>query len=221
MVDGKYALAQYGQWDGYPEGQGATALEFCRKTQDSFGWVHFREQLKRVRFVESDELRKMYDSVGADGSGWVGMDVSAKFDAKWPYFSRDHGAKILEMVNNANGEVLTSYDLNFAGDSLMCEWVCVVDLDKGVLEFYEGFNHKPLDDNARFASLPCSDNKHCSDKYYQCALVVSWPLYALPLKKDFLAFFKAREEEKERAEAETAKLLKYIDETAAKPETTP
>jgi len=28
---GKYIIAQYGQWDGYPSGQGVTALEFLRK----------------------------------------------------------------------------------------------------------------------------------------------------------------------------------------------
>ena len=26
--DGKYPIAQYGQWDGYPEGQGVDVLSF-------------------------------------------------------------------------------------------------------------------------------------------------------------------------------------------------
>lgn len=30
FVDGEYKVAQYGQWDGYPEGQGLTCLEFAR-----------------------------------------------------------------------------------------------------------------------------------------------------------------------------------------------
>ena len=30
-VDGEYKIAQYGQWDGYPEGQGMTALTFARR----------------------------------------------------------------------------------------------------------------------------------------------------------------------------------------------
>lgn len=27
-LDGQYKVAQYGQWDGYPEGQGITVLTF-------------------------------------------------------------------------------------------------------------------------------------------------------------------------------------------------
>lgn len=29
-LDGQYKVAQYGQWDGYPEGQGITVLTFLR-----------------------------------------------------------------------------------------------------------------------------------------------------------------------------------------------
>ena len=31
MADGKYQVAQYGQWDGYPSGQGVSVLTFCGK----------------------------------------------------------------------------------------------------------------------------------------------------------------------------------------------
>ncbi len=30
VVGGEYKVAQYGQWDGYPSGQGLTALNFLR-----------------------------------------------------------------------------------------------------------------------------------------------------------------------------------------------
>lgn len=32
VVDGEMKVAQYGQWDGYPEGQGATCCEFIQET---------------------------------------------------------------------------------------------------------------------------------------------------------------------------------------------
>ena len=34
MIDGEYKVAQYGQWDGYPSGQGLTCLHFLRETMD-------------------------------------------------------------------------------------------------------------------------------------------------------------------------------------------
>lgn len=33
-LDGQYKVAQYGQWDGYPEGQGITVLTFLRDKMD-------------------------------------------------------------------------------------------------------------------------------------------------------------------------------------------
>lgn len=33
-VDGEYKLAQYGQWDGYPEGQGVAVLDFLVNKED-------------------------------------------------------------------------------------------------------------------------------------------------------------------------------------------
>ena len=30
VSDNQYRIAQYGQWDGYPEGQGAAILEFLK-----------------------------------------------------------------------------------------------------------------------------------------------------------------------------------------------
>lgn len=32
VIDGEYKIAQYGQWDGDPEGQGLTVLDFLLKT---------------------------------------------------------------------------------------------------------------------------------------------------------------------------------------------
>ena len=44
-------------------------------------------------------------------------------------------------------------NLDFAQDSLFCEWAYVVDLDAGVLEVYKGFQTEPHD-HGRFAQEP-------------------------------------------------------------------
>ena len=50
-VDGEYKVAQYGQWDGYPEGQGATCLDFLRNKMDE---KIFREELHEVVFAKEN-----------------------------------------------------------------------------------------------------------------------------------------------------------------------
>ena len=34
FMDGEYKVAQYGQWDGYPEGQGITCFNFLHDKMD-------------------------------------------------------------------------------------------------------------------------------------------------------------------------------------------
>lgn len=47
--DGEIVIAQYGQWDGYPEGQGKTILEFC----------HDKDNITRLK-AELENIRDIY-----------------------------------------------------------------------------------------------------------------------------------------------------------------
>ena len=60
------------------------------------------------------------------------MVEAQKFDEKYPYFSRDNGAQILDMIYHSEEEVFISID--FAADSLFCQWAYVIDLDKNTFE---------------------------------------------------------------------------------------
>jgi hypothetical protein len=200
FVDGKYKLAQYGQWDGYPEGQGATALKFCHDMQNAKGWPDFKKHLELVRFVEKPEIEKMYAECGHDGSDLVKEDVHQKFHKRWPYFTRDHGAKILELVSVADSEVLTTNQIDFCGESLMCEWAYVIDLDKGTFEVFEGLNTAPLAEGERFATAPTSDHKF-KDKngqeytYKGVKLAATYRLDDLPTEEDFIRRFEEEDDE--------------------------
>ncbi len=108
--DGTHKIAQYGQWDHYPEGQGLTALQFLRDTTADVGaWQGFLDALDRVSFHPGP------DALIAD----------------FPLMDRDHGAEILEMVAASADPVVLRDSLRFALDGLFCEWVWVVDLDAG------------------------------------------------------------------------------------------
>ena len=147
VLDGEYKIAQYGQWDGYPEGQGVRALEFLRGEGNI---DRLRSALGRVRFLDMDgadaEMVKRFDAgLGSD-------EEKSWFDR---FISRDLGAEILASVANAADEVIVlKNSLPFAAESLFCEWAYVVDLDKGSFEVFRGFNNAPLAEGERFAFLP-------------------------------------------------------------------
>lgn len=46
VLDGEYKIAQYGQWDGYPSGQGQAIVDFLL---DNFDREAFKRQLAKCR----------------------------------------------------------------------------------------------------------------------------------------------------------------------------
>jgi hypothetical protein len=179
VEDQQYRLAQYGQWDGYPDGQGKAVLAFLHAHPDLSA---FRARLKACRFAETDELKRYWTEAGADpDSDFVNMEVAEKHKAAHPQLCRDTGAQILELILNSTGDLPLMDDHEFAGSSLFCEWAYVIDFDTGTFEVFEGFNQTPLAEGARFASLVADD------KYQPVQLKASWPLSELPSLDVFLA----------------------------------
>jgi hypothetical protein len=202
QIDGEYPIAQYGQWDGYPDGQGLTVLRFLRD--------HLRrdELIAKAKAAPSmtQELRSAkLRELGHDGSDWVKDEVAEKYYALYPQLSRDVGGKILQMVQDGPAGAPLRREITFAGESLMCEWAWVVDFDKNTFEAFKGFNTTPLDPGERFASQPIDADQRFRErdgtpyKYYQVKFVRSWPLDALPDDDTFLASFKEPEEDEEAA----------------------
>lgn len=181
--NGETKVAQYGQWDGYPEGQGATALNFLLNTDIDA----FKKNLEKVRFAndaDEKEQEKFLASIGCK-DGWMTSEQSAKFDAKYPYHTRDHGAEILALIMKAKGEVVLNDNTAFAADSLFCEWAYVIDLDKQTFEVYRGFHKSPLKKKDRFFSLQ-TDKR---EGYYPVKLAASFNINELPTESAFIAKF--------------------------------
>jgi hypothetical protein len=187
----KTKIAQYGQWDGYPEGQGMVILTFLRAKSRV---QKLTNKLKDVRFgTEADykKAQKFLESIGCK-DGWITMDKLELYNKEYPYSSRDIGGEILEMVaNSKDKEIVLTDSTDFAGDSLFCEWAYVVDLDKRKLEVYTGFNKEPLAEDERFAKIP--KNKDASE-YSGIRCIHKFDLDKLPTKKQFLKVLKEKEE---------------------------
>lgn len=174
MADGQYKIAQYGQWDGYPEGQGTTVLKFCSEHLSTVeGQKQFKQKLELVQFMPAP---KGYAANSRPSS-----------------LSRDLGAEILNTVLNATNTVVAFNEIEFASNSLHCEWAYVIDLDKKTVEVYIGFNTNPLDDTERFAKFPThhfSTNQFSADSdskiYYPIRHLRSWKLNDLPSNHMFV-----------------------------------
>jgi hypothetical protein len=111
----KVVVAQYGQWDHYPSGQGLTALRFLR---DEANVDKLDKGLYWLYEVDSDDVSKLVERIGDDN-----------FETAYPSLIRDTGAEILEMIANAKGALPVYLDSGFEDDELFCEGVFTVDLD--------------------------------------------------------------------------------------------
>jgi hypothetical protein len=205
QCDREYRVAQYGQWDGYPEGQGATILEALR----GLDVIDFRQKVRGLRTVTQEDLDRRWRAAGSDGSGMVSFEVAERFEETNFHLDRDCGGKIIGLI--ASGEVTeVALAPEFPGDSLFCEWAYVVDLDRNTFEVYQGFNTKPLDVDERF--YPLQHTEHAQqererrqtiheDTYYPVRFVCAWPLDALPTNEAFLTQANVNDEEEKAEEA--------------------
>lgn len=204
--EGQYKIAQYGQWDGYPEGQGFSVLKFLAVKGNI---KRLRAALAKVRFFEPEGRDKEFiDSYSANAPEWSDQpDLRTEEQKRWfdTYITRDLGADILENVAASNDEeIILRNSIDFAEDS-SCEYAYVIDLDKNTFEAFEGGNQEALDPSERFALRQKSQVER---DYMPVRLVKSWPLDALPSEADLVQAFAIEEEEEESESEAPPQLLK-------------
>jgi hypothetical protein len=111
----KVVVAQYGQWDHYPSGQGLTALRFLR---DEANVDKLDKGLYWLYEVDDASVEETLNRTGDN------------FATAYPSLIRDTGAEILELIANAKGALPILLNTDFEEDELFCEGVFTVDLDK-------------------------------------------------------------------------------------------
>ena len=144
---------------------------------------------------DESSIEKFMKKIGAE-NGWMDMDQANLYHNEYPYLSRNHGAEILQMIYDSVGKVVLQNSISFAADSLFCEWAYLIDLDKNVLEVYEGFNQTPLEDGQRFKDLV--NVEYSTGTYYPIRHVKTYPLDELPTDEDFVKELEPKEEEEEK-----------------------
>lgn len=186
--EGETKIAQYGQWDGYPEGQGQTALRFISNVENR---QKLEKTLNKIRFQNEKDINEKEQFLNSIGfvDGWLTMEQAEKYHLKFPFHSRDIGAEILEKVcESKEKEIVLTDSTEFAYDGLFCEFLWLIDFSKNTFEGYEGFNHNKLDVSSRFY-------RDEEKEYYGPVLVGSWDLDNLPTVEEMIKAFEKEEEE--------------------------
>jgi len=181
-----YKIAQYGQWDGYPSGQGVEVLDFL-SADKNVNKLH--NSLNKARFLEPDGVDKQFiDEYEQNAPEWSSdPDNRTDEQKRWfrSYMTRDLGAGILDSVaNSEDGEILLRNSIGFAGDSLSCEYAYIIDLDSRVLEVYKGFNKSPITEGRFLSSDPILE---IANGYEPVKLIKTYQLDCLPDKDKFLS----------------------------------
>jgi len=156
--DGKMCVAQYGQFDGYPDGAGHNICEFIQSNDVQA----FRSKVEKVKQITEEDLEEIHKKFSSNG--WMSLRESNRFNEEYPEFHRNTGSDILKLIAE---DKVHSVNLatDFAKDSLFCEYAYVVNLDTNVLEYYRGFQ-KEVHSRGRFAS-----SIEDKDGYYPVKLV--------------------------------------------------
>lgn len=189
-LDGEYKVAQFGSQDGYPRIGGAEVLRFAKTIVESDAREAFQKKVRQCRWITAEEL------------GAIDKSKGAVWEKNHPELADSTGAGILEMIRNSESGLALEDDLEFAADSLFCEWAWVLDLDKGTFECCRASNAEtPLTEQDRFFFLRDKEEHG----YYGVRLAKAWELKHLPSEKTFL-----NQLENLRPERKTSDTVRFI-----------
>lgn len=114
IVDGETKVCQYGQWDGYPTGQGAGIAEFLQKyiVGNSENLEKLKNNVRKIHTLTDKEIEEL------DKTDW---------QTSHPQLHRDTGAGILNLILNKNAtEFVYS---NEEDNRRWCEYYYIINLD--------------------------------------------------------------------------------------------
>ena len=117
-------VAQYGQWDHYPQGQGLNVLNFLRGEGNL---DRLEANLDKCVWV-TDEFVQECAKGYANHEGWMTLENAKAFGEAYPSLTRDTGSNILYLVADATGEIPLRNDATFANDDVFCEGVYTINL---------------------------------------------------------------------------------------------
>lgn len=116
--EGEKKINQYGQWDGYPSGQGIGILEYLRNAN----LEKYTQELRKIPEATEDHLKNVPDY---------------NWKKEYPYLSRDCGSNIHKMIED--GLVLFVNKIDDDEANQWCEGFYTIDFkeNKFTSSFYD------------------------------------------------------------------------------------
>lgn len=178
----------YNHFDSYPSGLGLDVLEFVR-TVNTWDvpdpWAVVKSQASRLKHID-ESVPPTEEDIRALAP-WTNLSVSERSTSDWYCLTRETQGNIGAILSSG----YATNDPTFPYDSLFCEWGYLLDLDRGVLEVYQGFQDTPHS-AGRFAqraalSLEVTGTPEGRAGYSPVALVAEFHLTTPPADRFMVA----------------------------------
>lgn len=126
--EGEMKLSQYGQWDGYPSGQGVEILKYLYKGDLD----KYQEHLNQIPLLTDEQGEE--------------IDKDENWKNNYPYLSRDCGSQIHQMIED--GEVKFVQHIDEDKANKWCEGFYTIDFQRGTFlsEYHDRSKEYPLND---------------------------------------------------------------------------
>lgn len=118
-AEGITRVAQYGQWDGYPEYTGTRILEFIKEHKML---EKIENSLVKATFATQEELAEISKPFVND-EDMMTFEQGEQFAIMYPSLTRDTGCDILRVLVYSNGPIPLQDESAFEFDDLYCEGV--------------------------------------------------------------------------------------------------
>ena len=154
-------VAIYSHYDSYPEGLGYGFTEFLKKNSSEKLSQLFDNIVEIDSSVPPTEDQKNYCTQML----WCNLSVSSRSQDDWYCLLREtQDPENWQFAVDHGKTVYVDNYIDFIKCSLMCEFAYIFDIDKCILEFYEGFQKQPQI-GGRYGSEPDEGG------YFPCRLV--------------------------------------------------
>lgn len=143
--------------------------------------------MNKLRFLDTEKDKDFIDEFNKNSK----LNNLTIKQENWfnNFISRDLSVKVLDNIINSDEDcIILKNSIDFASDSLFCEWGYSIDFDRNELIVHKGFNKTPLDETDYFYPLDMVKNN-----YYAIRDIKSFDLDNLPDIEEMLKLDKCED----------------------------